>query len=132
MHLANASMLDRWLADGCGGGPFGVRYLLHAFSAFANAGPLNVTPWTVSAELPGVAEIDRPCPPGPWLGSGNLEMPFARMQCDSPRGEASPEAVVAPTAVPPLPPEEPQAQSATAQPAVDSATASRTAVALRL
>jgi hypothetical protein len=61
MHVANASMLDRWLADGWGGGPLG-----------------------------------------------------------------------APTAVWPLPSEEPQAQIATAQPAVDSAAASRTAVALRL
>ncbi len=56
-------------------------------------------PWTVSAALPGVWEIDRPCPPGPCVGSGKLETPCARMHCDSPRGDAFPVAVVAPTAV---------------------------------
>jgi hypothetical protein len=53
------------------------------------------------------------------------------MQCDSPRADALPAAVVAPTAAWP-PPEEPQAPIAIAQPAMAVATAGRTATALRL
>ena len=66
------------------------------------------------------------------VGSGKLGMPWARMHCESPSGEALPVAVVAPTALWPLSPEAPHADRATAQPAVASAAAGRTAGALRL
>jgi hypothetical protein len=74
-HLAKATRFARWDADSGGGGPVGVRYLLHAVSAFWNAGPLKEIPWTVSATLPGVLEMDRPSPPGPVVASGKLVTP---------------------------------------------------------
>jgi hypothetical protein len=53
------------------------------------------------------------------------------MHCESERGDALRDAVVAPAAAPP-PPEEPQAPMATAQPAMAAAIASRMATALLL
>jgi hypothetical protein len=52
---------------------------LHAFVAAWNAGPVNVTPLTVTAELPGDVFTESPGPPGPEVGSGKFETPCARM-----------------------------------------------------
>jgi hypothetical protein len=88
---------------------------------------LNVIPSTVMAGLPGIMEVLSP----PLLGSGKLEIPCARMHCESAREDASPLGVVAPAAAWP-PPEEPQALMAAAQPAMAIATARRMATALLL
>jgi hypothetical protein len=89
MHFANAKSASFWLSE-IGGGAPPPPNSLHVFTAAWNAGPLKLTPKTVTVELPGVLEIDIPSSPlGPFLGSGKFGTPCARMQLEIAAGEAS-------------------------------------------
>jgi signal transduction histidine kinase len=80
MHRAKCSWASFWLSEMRGLPP--LLWNLQVFAAAWNAGPLKAMPSTVMVELPGVAVIESPSPPGPLLGSGKLGTPCARMHCE--------------------------------------------------
>ena|ERR1700733_5501463 len=106
MHSAKAAAARFWLAV-TGGGAVPPPNSLHVFSAASNAGPSNVVPFTVSVELPGVLEIEKPAPPpdGPLVGSGKFDTPWERMHSASARADFDSDAGVVPLPVSPVEPQ---------------------------
>jgi hypothetical protein len=84
MHLAKSRACRFcWAVIAGGGPPPPGRNSLQAACAFFSAGPLKLTPSTVNWSVDDITTPPgKPRPPEPWVGSGKLESPLARMHLD--------------------------------------------------